>query len=258
MRQYVDILDQPESLRKPFVQSIIFHAAVFGALIVSTISYHSNRQIWGSDSIRAGDAVTVTPVNIPLPSRQGRINPVANDTESVAPQAPKQEIKKQAKEPEPKAIPMKSRFAEKQPKPAVQQKYRPPEPLPLNQIPSNVPQAAVSPMFQKPGAGMIGVGENNVLGTRFGAYADLIIKRVSEKWQTTGLAGLHTAPLVIVTFDILRDGSVRNPQLAQRSGNSTLDYSALRAVQDAAPFPPLPPGYERNEATVELRFQLER
>src|SRR5690242_12504941 len=107
MRQYVDILDEPESLRKPFVQSIFFHAAVFGALILSTISYHSRRQVWGSDSIRAGDAVTVTPVNIPLPSRNGRINPVANPTESVAPQA-KQEIKKQAKEPEPKAIPMKS------------------------------------------------------------------------------------------------------------------------------------------------------
>src|SRR5260370_7554702 len=150
MRQYVDILDHAESLRKPFVQSIIFHAAVFGALIVSTISYHSNRQIWGSDSIRAGDAVTVTPVNIPLPSRQGRINPVANDTESVAPQAPKQEIKKQAKEPEPKAIPMKSRFAEKQPKPAVQQKYRPPTPLPLNHIPRNLPQPPAPPLFQTP------------------------------------------------------------------------------------------------------------
>ena len=113
-------------------------------------------------------------------------------------------------------------------------------------------------MFQKPGAGGIGVGPNSVLGGRYGAYADLVIQRVSEKWQTAGLAGLHTAPMVVVTFDILRDGSVRNVQIAQRSGNNTLDYSAQRAVMDAAPFPQLPPGYERNEANVELRFQLQR
>jgi TonB family protein len=69
---------------------------------------------------------------------------------------------------------------------------------------------------------------------------------------------LRSAPMVIITFEILRDGSIRNPQIAQRSGNSTLDYSALRAVTDAAPFPPLPVGYDRNEASVELQFQLQR
>jgi hypothetical protein len=29
-------------------------------------------------------------------------------------------------------------------------------------------------------------------------------------------------------------------------------------VMDAAPFPPLPQGFERNEANVELRFHLQR
>jgi protein TonB len=73
-----------------------------------------------------------------------------------------------------------------------------------------------------------------------------------------GLAGSPATPTVIVTFDILRDGSVRNSQIAQRSGNATLDNSALRAVMDAAPFPPLPPEYDRNEANVELHFQLKQ
>jgi len=104
----------------------------------------------------------------------------------------------------------------------------------------------------------VGVGTNSVLGNRFGAYADLVAQRVTEKWQTSGLLGLHIAPEVIVTFDILRDGSIRNVQIAQRSGNSNLDYSAQRAVLDAAPFPPLPPGYEGNAANVELHFQLQR
>ena len=113
-------------------------------------------------------------------------------------------------------------------------------------------------MFQKPGSAGVGIGPNSVFGNRFGAYADLVVRRVTEKWQTGGMAGTHSAPMVIVTFDILRDGSARNAQLAQRSGNTTLDNSALRAVMDAAPFPTLPPEYERSEANVELHFQLQQ
>jgi protein TonB len=64
--------------------------------------------------------------------------------------------------------------------------------------------------------------------------------------------------MTVITFDILRDGSVKNPQIAQRSGNSTLDYSALRAVMDAAPFPPLPPQYSGSSTNVELRFRAQQ
>jgi protein TonB len=182
---------------------------------------------------------------------------VANDTESQVQQAPKPEPKKQVKIPEPKAIPMKSRVVERQPRQQAQQRYRPYPPVP-NQVFTSEAPAARSDMFQKPGSAGVGIGPNSVFGNRFGAYADLVVKRVTEKWQTSGMAGLRSAPMVIVTFDILRDGSIRNSQLAQRSGNTTVDSSALRAVMDAAPFPPLPPGYERNEANVELHFQLQQ
>jgi len=42
------------------------------------------------------------------------------------------------------------------------------------------------------------------------------------------------------------------------AGDSTLDRSAQRAILDAAPFQPLPPQFARNEANVELTFQLRR
>jgi protein TonB len=258
MANYSDILDERESLRGPFVKSALFHVAVFGLLIVSSISYERSREVWGKDSTQAGNAVAVTPVKtIPLQARTGPLNPVANPIEAVIPAAPKTEPKKQVKTPDPEAIPLKSRTAEKQPRETSLQRYQPPQPLPPNQVFSSQ-QAAVSPMFEKPGSGGVGVSPNSVFGNRFGAYADLVIKRVTEKWQTNGLGGLRTAPMVIITFDILRDGSVRDAKVAQASGNSTLDYSALRAVMDAAPFTPLPPGYERSEANVELRFQLQR
>jgi periplasmic protein TonB len=255
MPAQTDVLDQQESIRAPFVQSVALHAAVFGLLIVSSISFQHNREVFGGPT-HAGSAVTVNAVKtLPLPSRSGHVNPVANDTESQVPQAPKPEPKKQVKVPE-NAIPIKSPSVKKQPQQQVQQRYRP-EPLRPNQVTAADAPAAVSRIFQAPGGGAVGVGPNSALGTRFGAYADLVAQRVTEKWQTTGLAG-QSAPIVIITFEILRDGSVRNAKVAQRSGNSTLDYSALRAVMDAGQFPPLPAGYDRNEANVELQFQLQR
>ncbi len=255
----VDILDQRESLGGPFVQSMMLHIAVAALLVVSSISYQRSREVWGSATTKAGDAVPITAVkSIPLPSHSGQINPVANDNESRVPLPPKPEPKKQVKAPEPKAIPITSKYLQQNAlHDTSPHRYAPQQPQP-NQVFSRDQPAAVSPMFEKPGSGGVGVGPNSVLGNRFGAYADLVVQRVTEKWQTSGLLGLHTAPMVIVTFDILRNGSIRTPQIAQHSGNSTLDYSALRAVLDAAPFPPLPPDYDRSEANVELHFQLQK
>jgi protein TonB len=260
MSPRIDILDERESLRGPFAQSVLLHAAVAGALIVSTLSFQQSREKWGASNSQAGDAVPVTAVKtIPLPSRQGLVNPVANDTESQVPQPPKPQPKEQVKVPEPKAIPLlKKRHVDTRPlEDTSTQRYRSQQPQP-NQVFSQQPPAAVSPMFQKPGSGGVGIGQSGALGARFGAYADLVAQRVSDKWQTNGLAGVHTAPVVVITFDIQRDGSIRNAKVAERSGNDTLDFSALRAVTDAAPFPPLPADYERREANVELRFQLQR
>jgi protein TonB len=259
MAPHTDILEERESLGGPFLQSLILHAAIAGLLVVSSINYSRSREVWGSATTQLGDAVQVNSVKtIPLPSRAGLVNPVANDTESQVPQAPKPQPKQQAKPPEPKAIPLKSRHVDTRSLEQMSpQRYQPRTP-PANQVFSSQAPAAVSPMFEKPGAGGVGVGPNSTFGNRFGAYADLVIKRVTEKWQTGGMAGMQTAPMVIVTFDILRDGSIRNSRVAQSSGNSTLDFSALRAVMDAAPFPTLPPEYDRNVANVELRFQLQK
>jgi protein TonB len=255
MPERADILDQRDSLRGPLVQSIVLHAAVFGALIVSTLSFQHNREVFGGQT-HFGDAVPVNLVkSIPLPARPGRVNPVANDTESQVQQAPKPERKQQVKVPDEKAVPIKARDLKKQPRQQSQQIYRP-QPLRENQLTSSQAPAAQSPMFQKQG-GAVGLGQNSTLGSRFGAYADLVAQRVTEKWQNSSLAGQST-PMAVITFDIQRDGSIRNAKVAQSSGNSTMDFSALRAVMDASPFPPLPAEYERNQANVELQFQLKR
>jgi len=245
-----DILDQQDSLRGPLVQSVLLHGALVGAFVLASISYQHSREVWGSTQTSAGSAVAINSVkSIPLPSRAGQINPVANETESQVPQAPKPEPKKQVKVPE-NAVPIKSRFAKEQPKPQAQQHYHPLPPA-QNQVFSRDAPAAVSPMFQKPGSGGVGVGPNSAFGNQFGAYASLVVQRVTDKWQSSGVFQGQT---VVITFDIMRDGSVRNPKIAQRSGNPTLDYSALRAVTDAGPFPPLPANYNGSSTDVELQF----
>ena len=61
-----------------------------------------------------------------------------------------------------------------------------------------------------------------------------------------------------VSFTIARNGTVTNVQVSKPSGNYLLDTSAKRAVIDANPLPALPREFEKNEATVELWFQLNK
>ena len=71
-------------------------------------------------------------------------------------------------------------------------------------------------------------------------------------------ARIQTGPTVIATFELMRDGSVRNVQLLQTSNIPSLDSSVKRAILDASPFPPIPAGFERDSAKVEFWFELKR
>ena len=114
-------------------------------------------------------------------------------------------------------------------------------------------------MVGQTGSGGVGVGIGSPFGNRFGNYVTVLRQRISEKWRTGDVdPRIRTAPRVIVTFDLLRGGTVRDVRIAQPSGNNVLDYSAQRAIYDASPFPPLPGGYERSDAVIEIWFELRR
>jgi len=257
--QHADILDDRESLKKPFAASVLFHAAVLALFAWRTYAV-APRMTLGETNPGFGSAVAVTPVHtIPLPPRHGPVNPVANPTESLVPQHEAEKIQPKQRRPEPvkNAIPLKSRVPDK----PVQhdyllQKYHN-QPVRPNQVTSSQAPAAVSPMFIKPGSTAgVGVNPNSVLGTQFGAYAQALMQAVARHWNTGGLAGVR-APMAIVSVDILRDGSIRNPKVVQGSGNQNVDYSALRAVMEAAPLPPLPPDLPGSYLNVDFQFQLQ-
>lgn len=260
MPAHADILDDRESLSRPFLGSVLFHAGVIAAIIGWTSYSPATRISLGEQNPGFGSSVPVNSVHsIPLPPRPGPKNPVANDTESLVPQ--RTETKPQ---PRPKqhpvvkdAIPLKNKTPEKTAQhDYLLQKYRNQPPKP-NQVPSDQAPAAVSQMYIKAGtqAG-IGVNPNSVLGTRFGGYAQLLKEAIASHWNTGGLAGVRT-PMAIINVDILRDGTIRNARIAQSSGNYTLDTSAMRAVIEAAPLPKLPPEYNGSYLNVDFQFQLQ-
>ncbi len=110
---------------------------------------------------------------------------------------------------------------------------------------------------QMPGSGRVGTGANTTLGTRFGAYAQQIQTLIAQHWNT-GDVKAQTGPLVIARFDLMKDGSIRNLALLQSSGISTLDFSVRRAIESAAPFPPIPPGFDQGYARCEFTFELKK
>ena len=54
-----------------------------------------------------------------------------------------------------------------------------------------------------------------------------------------------------VVFTVARDGKVRNPHVIQSSGNAMADGEALKAIERASPFWPLPKGCPK---TVDFEF----
>jgi protein TonB len=262
-----DILDQTERLGKPLAGSLILHVS-FAALVLTGgwITQHRAEQ-WGSlDGGGMGSVAVNVVARIPLPERSGATNPVANDTESAVPTPPPQpKTQTKAKEPDPDldAIPIKSRNATKKAAVAAStpNKFRAQQKDMPNQVYSAVGQALVSPSIGLTGGGGVGIGTNSPFGTQFGYYADLLRNKVAQNWRTGDLdPRIRSAPEVIIEFTLQRDGSVvpGSVQIAQRSGNMALDYSAQRAILDASPFPPLPQGFTKSRADIQFVFQLRR
>src|SRR6266516_2875453 len=97
MSQYLETLDQPESLGKHWLVSLAFHGGVVGLLMFTGFTAH-NRNDWGSLTPGGGAMGVKLFKSIPLPSRPGLVNPLATDSKTTVPLPPPTKAK-----PEPKA-----------------------------------------------------------------------------------------------------------------------------------------------------------
>jgi protein TonB len=263
-----DILDRTEPLAASFWASLGLHAAVFAGLFLAAW-YQGRRphENWGDPHGGGLGAVAVTPVaRIPLPAQSGPLNPVANDTQSLAPTPPpkaKAEPKVKAKAPDADALPLLERNPRRRPTPPAseQNKFREKQQDLPNQVYNQSGQRLVSPMIGMSGSGGVSLGNNSPFGAQFGAYADMIKNKVGSNWKTGDIPpSIRTAPAVVVTFTINRDGSVpsHSVRISQSSGIQALDLSAERAILDSAPFASLPLGYSKDSVEIEFHFELRR
>ncbi len=87
-------------------------------------------------------------------------------------------------------------------------------------------------------------------------YFGAIHRKISERWDDKALPGQQP----VVVFEIGRDGQVNMSSIAveKTSGNPLYDRAALRAIQEANPFPPLPDDFKRSLLRVHLNFLYNR
>lgn len=260
MTQHADILDTREPVRGAFWGALSLHVSI--VLIAVVMNWVGRSEPLGATDI-AGGAVPVQAVDtIPIP-HQGQTNPLANDSKSQAPQEPETKPIERAKKEivKPDAVPLKmkepKKVAEKQ---QVVQHYRPYRAL-ENQVTTREAPQVSTPMYSaQQGSGNVGTGAHTTLGTRCAAYATQIQQIVARNWHTNDVdARYQTAPTVIATFNLMRDGSIRSLGVLQGSGVPSLDFSVQRAIRDSQ-FPPIPPcaGFDKDYATVEFWFELKR
>jgi protein TonB len=88
----------------------------------------------------------------------------------------------------------------------------------------------------------------------FTYYLRQLHGKVSERWRRPVLVASEQVSAVVY-FEIDREGQLRGePKIKQSSGNELYDQSALRAVVESLPFPPLPREFPGQYLKVNFGF----
>lgn len=256
-----------EDMRQGLVWAVGLHV---GILVVIAVWGLLGGDIWtpGDPTGNTGTAVAITPVaSVPIVRDRARVrNPVANPVEHdvpalpeppkpaelVPPDAPDIEIPKEREIPKPKA--------KTQPTKRAKQQKSAPKPT-QNQIGSSTGARADAEVLDAGRDDSVGFGTSgrSAFGMGYQWYADAMQRKVAQQWRGMmgQIRGSSRQPAVI-TFRISRTGALDQIKLAQSSGNRSLDFTAMRAVQRASPLQRLPRQIPKNSLTVELWFQLDK
>ncbi len=84
-------------------------------------------------------------------------------------------------------------------------------------------------------------------------YIAQLVSRIDQNWIRPPVgSGVHA----VLSFRIRMDGSIAGLAVRQSSSLDAFDLAAVRAVQNAAPFPPLPRAYTLNHDSVGVNVTL--
>src|ERR1700722_10561349 len=255
---------RPDASLKQFLYiSMIVHLT-FGALVALDYYFSDRGASWGGPggSITVGLVGNVPAIPLPRPDVVSD-NRVVDESKGLFKSEPAAPPK-----PPPDAVPIPKFEKNKPPKyitkPSKVLENR--TPPPQNAIPyggggtPTVPTTSFAMGAGKAQAGMAFAGSGGGdFGSRFSWYVEAVQRRVSGNWlQSTVDPSVASAPRVVVTFDILRNGTITNIQTERSSNNYSVDASALRAVQASSPVSGLPSEYSASKVSVEFWFDFHR
>jgi protein TonB len=109
------------------------------------------------------------------------------------------------------------------------------------------PQPLGTPSGSTAGTGPVAL---NVTDFPYAYYIRQVHQKIQERWNGRAIPGQQPA----VVFEIGRDGRLNQVVIDKSSGNTYYDQVALRAINDAGPFPPLPVEYKKSVLRIGLQF----
>ena len=214
---------------------------------------------WGEHASAEGAIQATMVASIPLPPTQRALDTgvLTSEAPSPAPITAKERTEA-APTPDAVAIPEKikpPKVAEK-PTPAPPKHVQPVTPPPTKAVTGETAgiRIAESTAEVKNGTASVSIQDRG-FGDRYAWYRNIVTNKVAQNW-ITGEADARDSigKSATVTFDINHDGVPFNIHIETRSGSSSLDLSALHAVQRVDGFGPLPQGGDH--ITVEYTFHF--
>jgi TonB family protein len=91
---------------------------------------------------------------------------------------------------------------------------------------------------------------------RFQVYFSKVRDKIKATWTYPSAAGERGIEgEVVVEFRIAKDGHLESTGVRRSSGATILDEYSIRAVQTAAPFPPVPDDVAKDTLTIDSTFR---
>ncbi|HLC41461.1 MAG TPA: TonB family protein [Methylomirabilota bacterium] len=255
-RRFVSIMRSESLPLSALAVSALGHSFLLGGLVLSTMLWQQDQSkvyvvnlVSGIPSL--GQATTTPPEAPSLPARPIAPSPPARESKSEV-----RDRQDSTKQPEPSMPPAPRPGAPTLPRPG--EKELPAlshSPVPERRV---IAASPVPPIGRPTGSPTAPVNSSISLDAGnfpFAWYIRQMHQKIEAEWnRTPPVARPEQVPIIVV--EILRNGAIKAPRIEKSSGNSAYDRAALRAVQDASPFPPLPQEWTKPSLRVGLAFEL--
>ncbi len=104
----------------------------------------------------------------------------------------------------------------------------------------------------------IDIGDSISISTqssRYASYLHKVKRKIELVWEYPPLAGeMGIQGRLFVKFEIDNKGNLKMVKLLKSSGAKILDNEALRAIREAAPYPPFPPDFKVKSIKIHACF----